>query len=64
MSKLYFLGRDQSSHWYLVPTEHRDEWEAWSGMDDNDEASWTTPEWACRIDGPSFVTFTDPKDTF
>lgn len=64
MSTRFFMGQDQSSHWYLVPVERRDEWEAWSGMDDNDEASWETPSWVKQIDGPSSVTFTAPKGAY
>lgn len=57
----FFLGRDQSSHWYLVPLEHRAEWLAWTEIPENDERSWEPPAFARMIDGPT-ISFTDPKD--
>lgn len=63
MSDRYFLGHDQSCHWYLVPAARRAEWEKWSNIPEDDEASWDEPAWAKRIGGdPACVTFTDPID--
>jgi hypothetical protein len=59
----YFLSRDNSSHWYLVPADKRAEWNAWCDLDEDDERSWDTPEWARRLSGsPSRITFTDPQE--
>jgi hypothetical protein len=57
----YFLSQDQSSHWYLVPVEKRDEWEAWASIDEDDERAWMAPEYATALGGgPNLVTFSDP----
>lgn len=54
----FFLDQDQSSHWYLVPVKRRAEWNAWCDLDEDDERSWTPPEWAVRLGGgPQAVTF-------
>ncbi len=61
-SARYFLGSDNSSHWYLVPVAHRKDWEAWTNLDEDDEASWEAPDFAVRLGGHlSQVTFADPK---
>lgn len=57
----FFLGRDQSSHWYLVPVVNKLEWEAWTDLPEDDECSWESPEFAKMIDGPYSLTFTDPQ---
>ncbi len=36
----FFLGRDESSHWYLVPVERKEEWDAWTELSEDDEESW------------------------
>jgi hypothetical protein len=54
----YFLDRDNDGHWYLVPADKRDEWDAWTDLDPDDEASWDVPEWAMSLGyAPSLVTF-------
>lgn len=55
----FFLGTDNSSHVYVVPVARRAEWECWSNLPEDDEASWSPPEWATRIDGAHSITFTD-----
>ena len=58
----FFLGRDQSSHWYVIPEEHRAAWEEWCDLDEDDEASWIAPKFAIPVNGsPSNVTFTNPE---
>ena len=58
----YFLSQDNSSHWYIIPVDKQSAWEAWTGLDEDDEKSWTAPEWAIALSGsPSLVTFTDPQ---
>lgn len=59
----FYLGQDCSSHWYLVPAEHRKEFEAWQDLDEDDPAAWEVPPWAKRLNRHlSWVTFTDPKE--
>lgn len=61
MADRYFLDQDSSCHWYLVPAAKRAEWDKWSSLPDDDEASWDEPKYAKRLGGgPQFVTFTDP----
>jgi hypothetical protein len=58
MAARYFLSRDDSGHWYLVPADRRADWEPWANLDEDDEASWTPPGWARRVNGaPSQITF-------
>jgi len=60
--KKYFLDTDQDSHWYLVEAEHRDEWNAWCDLDQDDEASWTPPPFAKSIGGhPGNIEFLLPE---
>ena len=57
----YFLGADNSGHWYLVDANKRTEFEVWTNLSDDDEAGWTCPEYAERINGsPAQVTFEQP----
>jgi hypothetical protein len=59
----YFLSQDNSSHWYLVPVENREEWDAWCNLDEDDEAAWDAPDFARRLDGgPNGITFSDPVE--
>lgn len=54
----YFLGSDNSGHWYVVPVSKTDEWDMWNNLDEDDEAAWEAPEWAKRVGGsPTLVTF-------
>lgn len=58
----YFLGQDSSCHWYLVPDSRREEWNAWRNLDEEDEASWTTPGYAERLEHhPCLLTFENPR---
>ncbi len=56
----YFLGMDDSCHWYIIPEDNREEWRIWkSGY--NEELD--VPEFAVRINGfPCRVTFKDPRE--
>jgi hypothetical protein len=60
--KQYFLAQDNSAHWYLVAQDIREEWERWTALQTDDEASWTPPTGAERIDGPSTIVFCLPND--
>ena len=58
MEETYFLSQDNSSHWYVVPTSMRDDWEYWCNLPDDDEASWDAPDFARVVGGsPSLVKF-------
>jgi ferric-dicitrate binding protein FerR (iron transport regulator) len=57
----YFFAQDNSSHWYLVDADRREEWQRWCELDDEHPASWDVPEYAQRLEGGvSQVTFTEP----
>lgn len=59
----FFLDRDRSCHWYIVPVGRRTEWEEWCDLEEYDERSWDPPEFARRLAGsPSWVTFENPAD--
>lgn len=59
----FFLGQDSSGHWYVVPQDHRDDWDGWCALDEDDEAAWEAPAWAKPIGGsPSMITFCDPQE--
>lgn len=57
----YYLARDNSGHWYVVPDGRRSDWVAWTLLPEDDERAWDAPDWAQRVNGaPGLVTFTDP----
>jgi hypothetical protein len=57
-TSLFFMSRDSSSHWYIVPAAKRAEWDAWCDMDEDDERAWVVPEYAERLNGsPELVEF-------
>lgn len=57
----YFLDQDSSCHWYIVPEQHRQEWQKWRELDEDNEDAWESPKYAKILDGyPSAVTFTNP----
>lgn len=58
----YRVVYDAEGHCYLIPAENLDEWDAFVGIDSDDEASWTVPEWAQQIDGVHLLTFADPVE--
>lgn len=47
----YFLDQDHSCHWYLVEASRRKDWDEWLEIDEEDPASWETPEFATRVNG-------------
>jgi len=58
----FFLGRDNSGHWYLIPLSHYDDYIRWNNLDKDDPESWDAPDWMKRLDGsPSRITFLDPQ---
>lgn len=57
----YFLDQDDSGHWYLVEEEHRDQWNTWLNLDE-DERSWDVPHYAEELGhAPSLISFVDPQ---
>lgn len=56
------LVQDNSSHWYLIPANKKEEWSDFVCIPEDDERSWDVPEWANRIDGPHRLTFEKPKE--
>jgi len=58
--KRYFLDQDNSSHWYIVRADKREEWDTWTTLDEDDPEGWKVPSFAYSIDGPNQVTFTSP----
>jgi len=59
----FFLGRDNSSHWYLISLAHHEEYIRWSSLNEDDPESWVVPDWMKRLNGsPSRITFTDPQE--
>ena len=63
MNERFFLARDCSNHWYLVPANKREEWNEWTNIDEDDSRAWQEPEWAKRIGGhPHWITFECPKN--
>jgi len=59
----YFLDTDQNSHWYIIPTQHRAEWNDWVDLDQDIPENWNVPEWARAIGGhPNQVEFENPTE--
>ncbi len=57
----YFLGRDNSGHWYLVEETYRSLWADWVNLEDDDEQAAAVPAFAKRLSQhPSHLTFADP----
>ena len=57
----FFLSTDNDSHWYVIPVECREDWEAFCDLDPDSEAAWTSPDWAVAVGGPpDLVTFERP----
>lgn len=59
---MFRLACDNDSHWYVIPVDKSADWNAWTELDQDDEAAWEAPEYAvalhgspCHIDFPSWV---------
>lgn len=58
----YCIVRDDDCHWYVIPADMMEEWDAWCSLDSDDENSWDPPTWADAIGGsPSTLTFENPE---
>lgn len=55
----YRIVGDNSGHQYYIPVDREAEWDTFMEIDEDDERSWTVPDFAARIDGR--FTFTDPR---
>ncbi len=55
----FFIGYDQSSYTYVVPVTMRAEWEQWREIPEDDERSWTVPNFATEISLNDLFTFAD-----
>lgn len=55
----YFLDRDDSGHWYVVPVSQAKAWQEWlDSTDDEDFCSYAMPEGVEEVGGhPSLVSF-------
>lgn len=51
----YQFERDDSGHWYLIPTHLDRVWHKWLDEENEEEIR------KYRINGPYSITFTDPK---
>lgn len=61
--KTYFLDQDDSCHWYIVESNHREDWENWLAAIYSEDQDWDDPipDFAHRIGGsPSIVEFHSP----
>lgn len=57
---MFFIDNDHDGHWYIVPADRREEWLNWLEQDEDEEASWTEPDFAIRLGGhPNLVEFSD-----
>lgn len=58
----FFLDTDDDGHWYVVPVDLRDVWEAFN--EDPEAFDFCVPEGVEEIGGaPNNVTFTDPVNS-
>ena len=62
MDKKYFLDQDHSSYWYIIDAKHRNDWNEWLDLDENDERAWQAPDFAKKLGRyPNNVEFTNYK---
>ena len=60
MTDRSFMDRDAAGHWYIIPVAHRDDWNGWVDLDEDDEEAWHTPSYAARLStSPSAVEFSN-----
>ncbi|MCK5610163.1 hypothetical protein KAR91_50280 [Candidatus Pacearchaeota archaeon] len=48
----FFIDCDDDGHWYIVPEQHREQWDEWHNLNSDDENSWEVPSFAIQIGGP------------
>jgi hypothetical protein len=50
---------DNSGHEYYIPVDRYIDWEGFMMIEEDDERSWTVPNFATRINGR--LSFVDPR---
>lgn len=56
----YFLDQDGDGHWYIIPSNRRDDWLTWLETSEDEEMGWEEPDYVVRLGGhPNTVEFTD-----
>ncbi len=53
----YRISCDDDGHWYIFPSEKKNDFDAWVDSGDED-----FPDWATQIDGWHTLTFENPKE--
>lgn len=60
----FFLDQDSNGHWHLVLASHREAWDSWNNLEEDNEEAWEAPSFARRIDGhPNAIEFENPVKT-
>jgi len=57
--QISILVQDDDGHWYIIPTDKKEEWNHWFYSDDYDDG--VCPEWAKQIDGPHRIEILEYK---
>lgn len=61
----YFLDSDGDGHSYLVEEDHRDQWNTWCSLDEDDMEKWDVPYYATALrHAPSLISFVDPQRSY
>lgn len=54
----FFFDTDSDGHWYVVSAAYREQWGEWQALDGDDEAAWSVPDFAIRLEyHPSLYSF-------
>lgn len=56
----YCLVQDESCHWFVIPADNKEDWEAFRNIPEDDPQAWDVPDFAISIDGVEFITFDNP----
>jgi hypothetical protein len=59
---MYRLAQDNDAHWYVIPVDKTEEFNAWCALDDEDENGWVAPYYTIPVCGSySLVEFSQFK---
>ena len=59
---MYILVKDNDAHYFVIPYNELQKWDAWRNLDPDDEKSWDVPDFAEEVGGsPSLVRFESYK---
>lgn len=59
----YFIARERSGDYFIVPEWARAAWAEWDALPSDDDRSWNPPAYAQHLyDGLATLTFTDPRE--